>query len=241
MPSPSWLRAASLSAPPEELRCAGELARAHHPEQVAGRGHQMLRGGDVSRRTGEPARDVEPGAAHVRHRGALLARDRQMLELGEHHRDQAGGRLGVVLAVALVDEQLVEAARQPRAQQPAVVTVDERRLPIEAGGDVIEPGAPLGETLHLGGAKGLARRFQLAVVSRDTEIRRRHRIDGGGRVDDVLREADELLVRGLCARAAGRQRQHRRQSVDPCSVHGAPVEARAGTRVRGRLCCQRAC
>ena len=119
----------------EEVRRAGEAPAADRAEQPARPRHQALAGDDERRALLEAGDDVVPGAIDVGGARAVAAGDRQVEELAEQRAEEAQRRPGVVLAVALANDELVEGRVELGAQQADVVGVDQRR---RAGRDRVD-------------------------------------------------------------------------------------------------------
>ena len=103
----------------EEVGRAGDAPAADDAEQPPGPRHHALAGDDERRALLEAGDDVVPGAVDVGLARVVAADDRQVQELHEQRVDEAQARPGVVLAVALANDELVERGIELGAQQPA--------------------------------------------------------------------------------------------------------------------------
>jgi hypothetical protein len=122
-------------------------------------------------------------------------------ELHEQRADEAQARAGVVLAVALTHEQLVQRRIELGAQQARVVGVAERRRRRRDRIDVGFPGAQAGDSRR---ACRFARDRQLAVRTGQAEGGRGDRIVAGDGVDIGVGDGREPLVRRRVGARPGR-------------------------------------
>jgi hypothetical protein len=174
---------------------------------------------DVRRRLREARDDVAPGLADVGRHGALAAGDRQVLELQEDRIDDRARGLGVVLPIDLIDQQFVQGRIELRSQQLRIVAIDQSQAAPRIRRDRPQPGPPALEPRDVGRAGAFARRLELAVVARQTQLGRGQRVEPGRRIGDLLRELREpLMDRGLGARRRGGQRQRDGNAKGPAGI-----------------------